>query len=244
MAAFTLVELLVVIAIVAILAGLLLPTLARSKNSAQTIKCVNNLHQLGVAAHLYWDESAGKTFEFRRGTTNNGVIFWFGWLETGPEETRDFDASFGALFPYLRGRGVELCPALEYQGKNFKYKSRGAAYGYGYNRFLSPPNKPVVGMNTVTHASTTTLLADAAQINDFQAPASSENPRLEEFYYVSDDPSYPNGHFRHAKRANVVFCDGRVDKEKMVSDSLDQKLPGENVGRLRTEILVITNRVN
>jgi prepilin-type processing-associated H-X9-DG protein len=212
--------------------------LAQAKKAARRVYCVNNLHQLGLAARMYWDEHDEEAFRFRSAATNDGDIYWFGWLERWTEANegkRKFDARLGALYPYLQDRAVALCPSLN-RHVQFKWKASGATYGYGYNWHLSTPlHQPPFKVSRLPWPAETVLMADAAQVNTFQNPATPEQPLLEEFYYVSADER--TAHFRHGQKANALFCDLHVDQEKPVPGSFEPSLPRAWVGKLRPEIL-------
>lgn len=226
-----------VIAILAILASLLLPAVAGARERARSAQCVSNLRQFGLAAQCYWDDNEGAAFRFREGATNQGDLYWFGWLERGAEGERAFDPTLGALWPYLGERGVATCPALRTHAPRFKPKAKGGACGYGYNLALSAPtDQPHLRIGDVTRPSEIIAFADAAQINDFQPPASPDDPRLEEFYYVNT--TEPTAHFRHTRTAAAVAIDGHVGHHHALPGSLDLRMPEARVARLRPEALV------
>ncbi|MGO8763640.1 MAG: cysteine-rich CWC family protein [Limisphaerales bacterium] len=245
-AAFTLIELLVVIAVIGILAAILLPALRSAQSSAQRADCASNLSQLGFATQLYWDDYHGSSFSYYFGVTNSGIIYWFGWLGAGTAGNEPFDLSCGALYPYLHGSNIRLCPAFTTQMAGFRLKGAGIIFSYGDNCYIfgSPYLNPV-NATKILHPSSAALFADSAQVDNFDPPASRTNPMLEEWYYLdietnySSPNNYTHGHFRHGQTANVVFADGHVDVEKPLPGSIDPRLPSVLVGQLPTEILML-----
>jgi len=192
--AFTLIELLVVIAIIAVLAGMLLPVLARAKESARTLSCLNNLRQIALASSMYSMDA-------------NGHLPWFrNWLYN-----RTPDITTGRLFPYLKTKEVYMCPTdkIELGQKSRPKWSAQAAPNAGFGSVNRPRDYSYAMNCAICHATDLSGFLDPSQTMLFMEGYLSAND-----YSGQVGPSLASRALalRHNNRGHLVMADLRVEK--------------------------------
>jgi prepilin-type N-terminal cleavage/methylation domain-containing protein len=229
--AFTLIELLVVIAIIAILAGMLLPALAKSKDKASQSACEGNLRQVGLAFLLYVDDFR-ETFPgpASRGSFDPMQEDWIWWNTVDPRVTGGSrDPQKGAIVPYLARFQTNLfrCPADKEAQKRqqlFNKNPKSAnlyLYSYTFNSLGANGNKSA-GVSSLygngvppLHFRQGSIRNPAQKIMLVEEAANNADSPDDGRWVPGTSPSDGNQLSpRHNKKGSVQICDGHVESVK------------------------------
>ena len=181
---FTLIELLVVIAIIAILASLLLPTIARAKGQAWSTKCLSNYRQIGLACTMY----AGDHNDSLPLSSHEGAS-WVGSLQT-----------------YLAGTNLWRCPSDPNKTRNYS----SALNDFILPPVAGETRKDFSKGSTLPCACGTLLMTecnkDYLSSDHFHFADPFEGGYAPPFFSAQVDVE------RHKTSANYLFVDGHVER--------------------------------
>jgi prepilin-type processing-associated H-X9-DG protein/prepilin-type N-terminal cleavage/methylation domain-containing protein len=208
--AFTLVELLVVISIIALLLGILLPSLSTARQQAKGVVCLSKLKQMALAANAYTADYKGH-FPIGYYKEFSGAIktdYVWDFITTSTFSSKKY--SPGILWSHTDSMAIQQCPSFKgssnagrepYTGYNYNisYIGRGTGFSVAQSAKITDVKRP----------GQTALFGDGqyeAGANKFmRSPfASPYDKNFAERYAGTQG-------FRHKKQTNVAFCDGHAE---------------------------------
>jgi prepilin-type N-terminal cleavage/methylation domain-containing protein/prepilin-type processing-associated H-X9-DG protein len=218
-AAFTLIELLVVIAIIALLVGILIPSLSKAREQAKKVVCEAHMRGLGVALRMYVDDYRGKTHDSPNvGLWDNA---WEGGAVVNKYGPDDSYAYWGIAYePYAKNKKIFRCPSTRRVddwpewgwGRAFQQYFRYCSYGLnGYitdkkiDHEFKKHDEVIAFQDHVEQ-----LLDDNGDMFHIQAGASINLTQWRNGGTLGDFPQAIQECFRHMGWSMTCWLDGHV----------------------------------
>jgi prepilin-type N-terminal cleavage/methylation domain-containing protein/prepilin-type processing-associated H-X9-DG protein len=246
---FTLIELLVVIAIIAILAGMLLPALAKAKEKANATSCMSNTRQIGLASALYYGDSNDELVQLAK--DNTGKPIPANLICKPPTGGQNAITWPDLLGPAMSNPKVFNCPSLKVP----LWQGASNTFGIGLNfnslsRYLDAPGgrngvPAKVRVTEIKNPTDTVQFADSSGVLSANtthpdnwviapiSPTTSLQPwdhlifRTPENSGSWGSTTLPYRPFnRHTKRCNMAFVDGHTELQPVSYMALGGTFPG------------------